>query len=100
MKANYSRPISKAMHNRVRTEVGKEIERQTKDLSRRLFKLFCIALNQEYGFGKDRLLKVIKTVNDLSSYRETDEVFWSHVDERVKQLGLQFQTEDYQQMDR
>ena len=99
MKANWRRPASKAEKERIRGEVGKELRRQSGDLTRRTFKLFCLALNREYGFGQQRLLKVTQTVNDLALNRETDEVFWKHVDDRMEQLGLMFQREDYEEMD-
>ena len=100
MKANWRRPSSKKEKERLRGEVGKELRKQSGDLTRRLFKLFCLALNQEYGFGRQRLLKATQTVNDLALNRETDEVFWKHVDDRMEQLGLMFQREDYEEMDR
>ena len=99
MKANYKRPVSKRERERVRDEVGKELRKQSGDLTRRIFKLFCLALNEKYGFGKDRLQNVIQTVNHFASERELDEVFWSHVDERMKQLGMDFQPENYHEMD-
>ena len=100
MKANWRKPSSKAEKERLRVEIGKELRKQSGNLTRRLFKLFCLALNQEYGFGRQRLTKVTQTVNDLALNRETDEVFWKHVDDRMEQLGLMFKREDYEEMDR
>ena len=100
MKANYNRPISKAIRNRVRTEVGKEIRRQAGGLSRRMFKLFCFCLNDEYGFGKERLSRLITKVSELSARHETDEAFWTHVDKRIEQIGITFEKENYEEMDR
>lgn len=100
MKANWRRPSSKKEKERLRGEVGKELRKQSGDLTRRLFKLFCIALNEEYGFGKFRLSKVIDVVNSRACDREQDEVFWKHVDDRMEQLGMMFQRENYEEMDR
>lgn len=100
MKANYNRPASKRERERIRSEVGKELRKQSSDLTRRIFKLFCLALNDQHGFGKKRLQNVIKVVNYFALEREMDEVFWTHVDERMKQLGLEFQPENYEEMDR
>ena len=100
MTANFCRPSTKKEKERLRVEVEKELRKQSEDLTRRLVKLFCIALNQDYGFGQQRLLKVTQTVDDLSLNRETDEVFWKHVDDRMQQLGMMFQLEDYEEMDR
>lgn len=98
MKAHYNRPVSNKMKSQVKVEVGKEVRKQAGDLTRRLFKLFCLALNKQYGFGKDRLATVLQMVNDLSVEKETDEVFWSHVDERMQQIGIPFLPENYELM--
>jgi hypothetical protein len=66
---------------------------------RRILKVFCLVLNEDHGFGKGRLPKVIQKVSRISEDREKDEVFWQHVDMRMKQLGLDFEPEDYNEMD-
>ena len=53
-------PINNKLKRQVRQEVAKEYERQWQDATRRIFKLFCIALNEKYGFGKNRLLSVLE----------------------------------------
>lgn len=100
MRANFRRPTSKKEQARVRAAVDDEFQRQARHLMRRMFKLFCMALNERYGFGRYRLSSVLQYVGDVAKEREHDEVFWTHVDERMKQLGMDLQPEDYNEMDR
>lgn len=100
MKANWIRQQTKKQKKQIREDVGKELRKQTGDITRRLFKLFCLSLNEGYGFGKQRLMRVIDGVNERATGRETDEAFWKHVDDRMEQLGMMFQRENYDEMDR
>jgi hypothetical protein len=92
--------LSKNQQTKLRAEVAKEIEKQRQDLTRRLFKIFCAMLNQEFGFGKSRLCHLLTMVNELSNERAKDEVFWAHIDRKViDEIGLDFSREDYDLMD-
>lgn len=94
------RTVDKKFQERIRDEVKKEFEKQSNDMTCRNFKLICVALNQTFGFGKDRLMRLIQAVEDIGREREQDEVFWSHIDQFViGQLGLAFKEEDYEKMD-
>ena len=97
MKARVS--SDKKTKQRINAEVKAEFDRQGQDLSRRHIKLFCVALNEEFGFGKDRLLRLIQKYGDLSAERKDDEVFWSHVDRYLERIGLDFPKENYETMD-
>ena len=66
--------------------------------TRRVFKLFCVALHDEYGFGKGRLSNVLGKVSTVCEERKDDPVFWSHVDMAIEQIGLDFPKEDYKAM--
>ena len=97
MKARVS--IDKKTKQRINDEVKAEYDRQGQDLSRRHIKLFCVALNQEFGFGKKRLLRLIQAYGDLGAERKDDEIFWYHIDRHLEQIGLDFPREDYEVMD-
>jgi hypothetical protein len=56
-------------------------------------------LHQTFGFGKDRIAKTLEAINGLSAERDKDEVFWTHIDRTLEQLGLNFNPEDYEEMD-
>ena len=53
-------------------------------------KIFCIALNETEGFGKQRLGRVLDSVIKISDEHMHDEVFWHHADKRLEQIGLPF----------
>lgn len=97
MKARVS--IDKKTRQRINDEVKAEFDRQGQELSRRHIKLFCVALNQEFGFGKKRLLRLVQAYGDLGAERKDDEVFWSHIDRKLEQMGLDFPKENYETMD-
>lgn len=58
------------------------MENQRTDFTRKLFKLMCYVLYEEYGF-KDRCKNVINKIAALSAEADTDEVFWEHIDKIV-----------------
>ena len=91
--------LDRKTKERINLEVKAEFDRQGQELSRRHIKLFCVALNEEFGFGKDRLLRLIQKYGDLGAERKDDEIFWSHIDRKLEQIGLDFPKEDYEVMD-
>jgi len=99
MKAHYNKFTLK-QKQMIRAGVAEEFKRQSGSMTRRVFKLFCVALNQEFGFGKKRLAQLIQAIEDIGAQREQDEVFWAHVDRLVnEQIGMSFEPEDYDKMD-
>lgn len=91
--------LNNKIQKQIKEEVKAEYDRQGQDLSRRHIKLFCVALNEEFGFGKDRLLRLVQKYGDLSAERKDDEIFWSHIDRYLERIGLDFPKEDYEVMD-
>lgn len=80
---------------------GLEIyQREATEDFRRYYKLVAITLNKKFRFGKKRILEVFEYISELSRDRETDPVFWSHIDKIViDQLGLDWQKENYTDLD-
>lgn len=97
MKARVS--IDKKTRQRINDEVKAEFDRQGQELSRRHIKLMCVALNEHFGFGKDRLLRLVEAYGKLGEERKNDEVFWSHIDRYLERIGLDFPKENYETMD-
>ena len=77
-----------------------EQQKQNKGAVRRLFKIMCVSLNDDFGFGAERLGRLINKISTLSEEHATDEVFWQHIDRRLEQMGVPFQREDYNEVDR
>ena len=99
MKAHYNK-VSKSHQKRIRNEVAKEFEKQSNDMTMRVFKMFCVALHKAFGFGKVRISRVLEQVEEIAKEREHDEVFWAHIDRYCKHLGFEFDDEDYEKMDK
>lgn len=51
-----------------------------------LFKLMVVALNEQCGFGESRIIKVLDGMGDLVKRAKDDEIFWEHVEKRIKQI--------------
>ena len=51
MKARYNK-ISNSFRKDIRAKVEEEFKKQSNDMTLRHFKLFCVSLHQEFGFGK------------------------------------------------
>lgn len=71
-----------------------ELERQQKLVMRRFFKIMCVSLNDDFGFGKERLMRLINRISEVAAVHENDEIYWLHVDKRIAQLGLEFRKEE------
>lgn len=90
-----------AITSKAQKEAFREYQRQQHEGNmRRTFKLLCLALHEEFGFGQQRLRRVIDRIDVLAKEHEEDEVYWAHVDRVVDRLGLNFNPEDYEQVDR
>lgn len=74
---------------------------ETEGLYRRFLKIMAVSLNEKYGFGKKRLIRLFDHVTALNKQREQDEVFWWHIDKVViNQLKIDFEKEPYDDLDR
>jgi hypothetical protein len=93
------RTVDRKMQERIRNEVAEHFKTESNNMTRRLFKLACVTLHQEFGFGGIRLSRFIDKLEEIGAEREQDEVYWSHVDNYCKMLGLDFANEDYDRMD-
>lgn len=88
--------VTKKQKEAVKEYIKEEMKVQQVGSTRRVFKLFCVALHEEYGFGKGRLSKVLGTVSAVCDEKKDDPVFWTHMDRVIEQIGLDFPQEDYE----
>ena len=91
--------LDKKTKERINLEVKAEYDRKGEELTRRHLKLMCVAMNINAHWGKKRLLQMIEWYGDLGAERKDDEIFWSHIDRKLEQMGLDFPKEDYEVMD-
>lgn len=92
--------ISKAQQRNCQEYAAEVVQQQQAEFTRRILKLCCICNNTLFGHGRKRLADLAEHITRLSAEHENDEVFWRHVDDRLKQLGMPFDPEDYEEMDR
>ena len=92
--------LSKKQKAAIRDYVALEMRKQVEDSICRVYKLICISLNDGFGFGAGRLMRLIDRISTLSAEHINDEVFWEHVDKRIEQMGIPFEPEDYELMER
>lgn len=93
-------PLNNKTKKRVREEVEQYYNSVGEGHSRRTFKLLFVILHQHFGFGTNRIKKIMEKVSDLSLERKQDEVFWSHIDRLlIDYLKLPLDREDYDKMD-
>ena len=92
--------LSKDQKTAIHEYAKEAFTKQAQDNVRRLFKLMCLSLHEEFGFGKDRCTRLIGRINDLAEEHEHDEVYWHHVDSVMKDIGVDFAKENYDEVDR
>lgn len=77
-------------------EYQKVKDKEINDLTRRIFKTIVFALHKDFGFGRDRCAKALKSMTEIIEHSDTDEVFWEHIDRVViDKLKLEFDRRDY-----
>lgn len=77
-------------------EYQKVKDKETADITRRIFKTIIFALHQDFGFGRNRCAKALRSMTEIIEHSDTDEVFWEHIDRVViDKLKLEFEKRDY-----
>jgi bacterioferritin-associated ferredoxin len=77
-------------------EYQKVKDKEIADATRRIFKTIVFALHKDFGFGRDRCAKALKSMTEIIEHSDTDEVFWKHIDRVViDKLKLEFDKRDY-----
>lgn len=99
MKANIPYRLTNKQKSAIRDEVAEELRRQGEANTRRIFKLLCATLHKKRGYGKGRCMETIDDIRTLAAEHEHDEVFWTHIDMLMDQLGLPFEKENYEEME-
>lgn len=76
--------IRKSRTRKLRTPQGEFLRR------------IVFALYKDFGFGRDRCAKALKSMTEIIEHSDTDEVFWEHIDRVViDKLKLEFEKRDY-----
>lgn len=82
-----------------RTAIRRACKDEMKNQNRRLLKLVCIALHGQYGFGRERLYRLIEKISELSTSRMDDPVYWQHNDKFLTEtLKMAWDIENYEEI--
>lgn len=84
----------------IRRRMDEYNRNESRNMTRRMFKVLAVSLNRMYGFGGRRILRVIDDMTMLLREHENDPVFWTHLDRRViDELGVPLDRENYDLME-
>lgn len=71
-------------------------KKKTKTSHAEYLKQCCMPCIKDFGFGRDRCAKALKSMTEIVEHSDTDEVFWEHIDRVViDKLKLEFDKRDY-----
>lgn len=88
-------PSKRCMTNTQRKAANDYVRQQQEAVCRRIFKLMIVSLNDLYGFGKLRSFRLMQDI--VSKVEDDDPVFWTHIDRRVHQIGIELKEEDWRE---
>lgn len=90
--------FSKQTRKAVDQYVLEEVDRTKKEEFTRFLKVIFVALNENFNFGHDRLLKLLKVSEKMLFENQGNEILWDKIDELlIDRLGLPFDREDYEE---
>lgn len=92
--------VSKNQQKMLQNFCDEQFHKNAEEHTRRILKIACIALNESFGFGAERCSKFLDRVTEISNKHIDDEIFWTHADKRIEQIGVPFAPEDYSVTDR
>ena len=97
---NMSTKEKKELNEYMAQRAKKIYDEEATGLVRRCYKTFAVALHQKYGFGRNRLIKLMDELTDISKLRNIDDVFWKHLDDIIiNEIKLDFEREDYKELE-
>ena len=92
------RVLSKEEQKACQRFIVEEIQRNKNAEMTRFLKIICYILNDEFGFGKGRVEKLIDRLNSFMEENKGNEIFWDKLDEHlIDKMGLPFRYEDYEE---
>ena len=93
--------MTSQQRKRLEEEVANYYKEEDFKITQRTFKLMFAILHFDFGFGHKRLSRILDAVTKMKQERDEDEVFWYHIDKvLIDHLGLLFDREDYEEMDK
>jgi hypothetical protein len=103
MKARIERKLTadeKELARLVRQQIEDDIQKEQNKAILRTVKMTCVILNDTFGFGHKRLMQFFNEITDRGKNASDNPEGWFRVDERLHQLGMNFQDEDIEERER
>lgn len=88
--------VSAKQREAIRELVAAELEKEKQGTTRRIMKMYCAALNEQFGFGQQRLFRLVNAVLEMLNEHADDEIFWARLDRKLHQIGMDFQDEEWE----
>ena len=91
MKARYKSPLSRAdqaMVNRIMDECWEQRKKEQDKCISRVFKMTCLVLCEEWGFGQKRLERFATEMQKRSDDVAEKPEMWYLIDEKLHSLGI------------
>jgi hypothetical protein len=97
------RQITKAEKDRINhlaiQNVADWLKKNEQALVSRVLKIVGVSLNEEFGFGAERLSRLVKSVNKTTDEWHDNPCFWTMIDRRLEQIGIPFEKENYDELE-
>lgn len=82
-------PATKLLTKKQMDDVDAYVAKRSQLAMQRYMMLTAVTLNESHGFGSERLTKMFDCMSELVQvHAPEDEEFWTHVEQRCKQLKL------------
>lgn len=88
--------VSAKTKEAIRELVAAELEKEKQATTRRIMKMYCAALNEQFGFGQQRLFRLVNATLEMINEHADDEIFWARLDRKLHQIGMDFQDEEWE----
>lgn len=103
MKARIERKLTadeKELARLVRQQIEDDIQQEQNKAILRTVKMTCVILNDTFGFRNKRLMQFYNEICERGKTASDNPEGWFRVDERLHQLGMNFQDEDIEERER
>lgn len=95
MKAHIGFSPSKALQEEIDKYVKETVSKEEAAYIRRVIKVICYTLHNDFGFGVGRLVRLINAANDTMGKMQSNDTIWDSIDHELQYLGLEFEDENY-----
>lgn len=97
---SFQNRMSKKQQEVAREAMQEQFRKEAEGHTRRMLKIFCLAMNKKRGHGRQRLGEDLEMITQIANEHMYDTIFWYHADKALEQIGVPFIPEDYEELER